>query len=733
MALSPSWEIQDRNGILLFRALNARGKKNVPTEFARISPHFVNACVAVEDERFFAHGGLDFLALARATWQNIRAGKIISGASTITNQLAKLLLQESCESQGQANCRQRTLLKKIREGWLSLKLEREFSKQEIFQMFANRASFSGPVVGVESAAQEFLQKSAKELSLGESALLAGVLQNPSRFSLLKNLPAALKRRSFVLGEMLAGGMISAQQRTQGENEKVEIQSAKMQAPHFATHVLRQVEIGAESAVGNFQFENSGIENSKENLPVEIGIENAVGNLPAASSKEFSRKIRTTLDLGLQKTVERIARQHLGKIQKAHNISNFAILSWESESGAILTWTGSSDFFNAEIDGQVDLILSGRQVGSTLKPFLFLQAFSELGWGPETEIQDWPVNFPTSMGTFWEPQNFDLQFHGPVTVRQALGESLNVPAAKTLAQIGLGNFANFLQGFGLEFADFENQDLGLSAALGAGQVKLLHLARAFGRLNALAVGQNEMFDFCFLENCPGISMKNQQQFSSNFSGKRVATASNARKIVEILADPESRIGAFGENSPLNFDFPVAVKTGTTRNFRDNFAVGFSPNIGLLVWVGNADGSPMVNVSGISGAGPIFQKVMNFLCQEKGCSQSFNFPKFENAEVENVDSPNTFENVAKAGLGKAKVENGLKILRPLAGSRFQVDWSRDLSRQKLKLAANEKCNWFANGEPLAKNRSEIFWQPVERGPVSFRVEQDGESFAVKIVLD
>lgn len=615
--------IYDRNEKKLYEILQQNTVKSQYVKYQNISPYFINALIATEDKRFYSHGGIDFLGIMRATKDNILMGKVVSGASTISQQVAKNLLSHS----------KRGYKEKIEETMLAIKLEKQLGKEKILELYANNASFGSNLVGVETASQTIFQKPALNLDLAESAFLAGIPKSPTRYSPFDNFENAKQRQEFVLKRMLKENLINEEeyQSSLGEELQISTEQNPVLLPHFIFFLQQEYpEI----------FDNQ-------------------------------KAIITTIDAGLQNQVEEIINQHLALIGEKHNISNCAVLVFEAKTGKILVMTGSKDFFDKDIDGEVNVLSSKRQVGSTLKPFLYLLAFQNLHWTPDTTIIDEPVGFETSSSAFWEPKNYDLTFHGEVSVREALAQSLNVPAAKTLNAVGVDKFLNFLEKFGMVGID-KSEDWGLSVALGTPNIRPLDLAHAYGIL----AREGQDFDYQVLES--GENQKNTQ----------LADKELVLQITDILSNNQARINAFGEESVLNFDYSVAVKTGTTRDFRDNYTVGYTREIVVLVWIGNADNSPMRNVSGITGAGPLFRKIMDLVM--------VNYAK-EDFPKPNYQKSSTIEN-----------NDELRILYPINGSTYQLDPEKSPEDQKIKFTANKEANWSLSNEDLGQGK-EVFWIP------------------------
>jgi len=383
----------------------------------------------------------------------------------------------------------------------------------------------------------------------------------------------------------------------------------------------------------------------------------------------SPSIQLSIDLGLQKKIEGIVSRYLSLLS-GNRVKNAAVIVVENKTGAIRAYMGNADYSAKDDSGEVDVLRSFRQAGSTLKPFVYYLAFRDLGWNSETVILDEPIGFDSSLGTTFAPKNFDLDYRGEITVRQALAESRNIPAVSTLAKVGEKKFKDFLESLGVEFL-LPQDDSGLSAVLGASEIRLIDLAKLY----VLLARQGQNFFFCFVGVCP------EQQ------GGQLLDRNLVLEITDILADKTARIEAFGEDSALSFNFPVAAKTGTSRNFRDNYTIGFTSEYTVLVWIGNADGSPMREVSGITGAGPIFQDTMLLLADNSN-------PKvFPEAERREGDSGNF---------------SSLRILQPLQNAEFAIDSSRPLEDQKILFETNIEADFYVDGQQIGFG-AKVFWIP------------------------
>ncbi|MGV8041192.1 MAG: penicillin-binding protein 1C [Thermoanaerobaculaceae bacterium] len=546
----PTIAFLDRHGGLLRLDPDADGVRRLPADPDRVSQHLVHAVLAAEDRRFFHHPGVDPLALARAAWHDVRARRVVSGGSTLTMQLARLI-----------DPRPRTLGAKLAQMALAARLEWAYDKREILAAYLSRAPMGNRIEGFEAGARVYLGKPAAQLSPAEAALLAAVPRAPSRDNPWRDLDALRARRDAVLGRMHALGWLDATslRASQGEPVVLAADPLRFAAPHFLARV--EAELG----------------------PVEPG----------------ATRVVTTLEPALQARVERIVARHLEDLA-ASGVRSMAVVVADLERGEWLAWEGSGGFWSAP-DGQVDGARALRQPGSALKPFTYAAAFDQ-GLSPASVLADIPASFTWAAGT-WTPRNYDQRFHGPLTARQALACSVNVPAARALQHVGPQALLDLLRRAGVSTLGESAERWGLGLTLGAGEVRLSELAAAFG---ALLRGGELVRPVAWraVTDAEGRLLRRPERPTP----ARVCSPEAAAQVVDVLADPEARAPAFGLWSVLRLPFAAAVKTGTSEGFRDNWCVGGTRDVVVGVWAGNFDRSPMGNVSGIAGAGAVWREVM-----------------------------------------------------------------------------------------------------------------------------
>ncbi|MBI2021389.1 PBP1A family penicillin-binding protein [Candidatus Daviesbacteria bacterium] len=555
-------EVYDRNNILLYRFYEGKNRSLVKLE--DLPSHLVQATISIEDKNFYAHSGVDFFGISRAIMAYIK-DKEIQGGSTITQQLIKNTLLTP----------DRTVKRKLKEIILSFWAERIFTKDQILQMYFNEIPYGGTSVGIAAAAQTYFGKNAGDLNLAESAYLAGLPASPTNLSPYGTNPQAGKKRQWqVLERMVEDGYISKKEADEAYKQELVINSPNQPilAPHFVMYI-------------------------RDFLTQRYG---------AKMVSQGGLKVITTLDLKTQEMAEQVVKEEVERLANL-NVTNGAAMVTDAKTGQILAMVGSKDYFDPK-DGNFNVALALRQPGSSIKPATYATAFKQ-GYSPGNTLLDTPVVFKND----WEvytPVNYDGKFHGPVSIRTALGSSYNVPAVKMLAIIGIPNMIKTAQDLGI--TTFTHTDrYGLSLTLGAGEVKLIDMMTMYGTFSQLGV-RFDAQPILKITDSKGVILED----NSNIAGKRVLPQGIAYMITNILTDNKARTPAFGPNSLLNIPgHTVAVKTGTSNEKKDNWTFGFTPEIVVGVWVGNNDNSPMNPQlsSGITGASPIWNRIMTNLLQ------------------------------------------------------------------------------------------------------------------------
>jgi penicillin-binding protein 1C len=542
---SASTIVVDREGVALYEALSAEGTRSVRVDAAALPPSLVAATIAAEDRRFWSHPGVDPLAMLRALTRNLEAGQVVEGGSTITQQTAKLLLGR--RSPG----RRRGFAAKVHEAVLALRLEHRLTKREVLALYLNVAAYGNQLAGAQRASRQYFGRDASMLTPAQAAFLAGLPQRPSAFNPYRSLAPALARQRVVLRRMAAAGALTADQAREAAAERLALTraAAEFRAPHF----------------------------------VEMAL--------AAAGDARPPVIRTTLDGGLQADVNGVIESHRA-VLRAHGASNVAVVVLDNATGEWRAWEGSGDYFDAQHGGAINGPAVARQPGSALKPFTYALGF-EHGFTPATVLPDVPSHFPTAEpGVLYSPRNYDGRYRGPLLVRRALAGSENVPAVALASELGVPNLLRFLLRAGFTTFDRNASYYGLGMTLGNAEVRLDELVAAY---SAFARGG--------IWTAPTYLPR-----ASPDPGRALVSPRAAFWITDILSDPEAREYIFGRGGSLEFPFPVAVKTGTSQAYHDNWTVGYSRHVTVGVWVGNFDRKPLRDSTGVTGAGPIFHGVM-----------------------------------------------------------------------------------------------------------------------------
>ncbi len=583
-----STKILDRNGKPLYDIFEE--ERRTPIKISDVPIYLKQATIAIEDKKFYEHGGFDIFGMIRGISRVVTRG-YAQGGSTLTQQLVKNVLLTN----------ERSIVRKIKEFVLAVQIEKKYSKDEILQMYLNEAPYGGNIRGVETASETYFGKSVKNINLVESAILAGIPQLPSRYSPYSSTPTAyIQRTTDVLRRMREDGYITKEQEEAALSElkdyKFQSKGSSFKAPHFVQYVQKILE-----------------ERYGENVIEQGGL-----------------KVTTTLDLDLQEKAQEIVFDEISKVEK-QKITNGAAVVTNSETGEILAMVGSKKFDDPNYDGQVNVAVALRQPGSSFKPFTYVTALKK-GYTASTMVMDVPTTFPIEGQADYNPVNYDGKYRGPVQMRYALGNSLNVPAVKFIALVGVKDVLETAYNLGITTLPPTKETLarvGLSLTLGGGEVRLVDMAGAY---SAFFNGGTKAEPMAILK-VEDNSGKVLEEVKPK-RGKKVLTPEQAFIISHILSDNEARKDVFGPNSLLNIPGrQVAVKTGTTNDKRDNWTVGGTPQRTVGVWVGNNDNSPMLSVaSGISGASPIWRRIV---MEALSGLPAVNFEPTENIFTREVD--------------------------------------------------------------------------------------------------
>jgi len=590
-----STKIYDRTGEVVLYDLNSDVRRTV-IPFEEMSRNIKNATVAIEDDQFYNHFGIDIRAIIRAAVSNFRDGDLLGGqgGSTLTQQVIKNSVLQ----------RDKTLARKVKEAILSIKIERVLSKDEILEIYLNESPYGGTIYGVEEASYAFFNKSAADLTIPEAAYLAAIPQAPTYLSPYGNNRDALDRRQqLVLERMRLNGFITIEEHEAATAVEVKFEPQAVtgiKAPHFVMYIIEQL-----------------AETYGEKALAEQGL-----------------RVITTLDWELQKEAQRIVTQKAASNTVKFDASNAGLVATDPKTGDLLVMVGSRDYFSEEIDGNFNVTLASRQPGSSIKPFVYATAFSK-GYLPATILFDVPTQFSTSCepsntttkAPCYAPRNYNNEFVGPISMRNALAQSLNIPAVKTLYLAGLKDTLKFATDMGITTLD-DPERYGLTMVLGGGEVRLMDMTNAYG-----------VFANGGLKAAPRTILRiedSQKNIVEEFDVKtnRVMDENVAYMVSDVLSDNVARTPLWGSWSIVNFgDRDVALKSGSTNNLRDAWIMGYTPNIAVGAWVGNNDNAAMGG--GLSGliTTPMWREFMD-IALEKLPNESFPQPQINTAGVKPI---------------------------------------------------------------------------------------------------
>jgi len=570
-----STHIYDRNGKMLYEFY--RDQNRTPIKLNELKPYVYQASIAIEDKDFFNHSGVSPIGGIARALKEFAVTKRLQGGSTITQQLVKTALLTP----------ERTIERKAKEIVLALWTERLYTKDKILELYLNQVAYGGSAYGIEEASKSYFGKSAKDLSLSEAALLAGLPQAPSVYSPFANPKLAFGRRNEVLKQMLEQSYITKEQYFKARNEPLPNFSSitSIHAPHFVFYVKGEL----EKKFGMRMVEEGGL------------------------------RVDTSLDLSIQEEVQNILQEEIAKVANL-NVTNGAVLVTRPTTGEIVAMVGSVDYFNIP-SGAFNVTTALRQPGSSIKPLTYSLAL-ERGMTAATGINDAPAVFKISDTESYRPVNYDGKFHGWVSLRSALANSYNIPAVRTLNQLGVDSFIEHARRMGISTWT-DSSRYGLSLTLGGGEVTMLDMARAYGTFANLGSRVDlDPFDTV-------MSLDKDKLYEHQVRKIPAISEGSAYVISDILSDNVARQQAFGPGSQLEIPgYKVAVKTGTTDSKKDNWTIGYTPEFLVTVWVGNNDNSPMnpALASGVTGAAPIWHRVMEHLLTNYGSKNTwFNKPE------------------------------------------------------------------------------------------------------------
>jgi 1A family penicillin-binding protein len=572
-----STKIYDRNGGLLYE-VHGEVKRTL-VNLDQVSQNVQDATVAIEDKDFYKHSGISFTGLARSVWVDITTGSRAQGGSTITQQFVKNAILT----------KEKSLLRKLKEIILSIEIEARFSKQDILKLYLNEIPYGRNAYGIEAAAKTYFNKSAKDLTLAESAYLSALPQAPTRYNPMgPNRELLDGRQKYILEQMKAQGYITEEEHQQALNEKVTFVPVanSITAPHFVMYVQDYL----ADKYGELTLEQGGL------------------------------KVHTSLDPELQKMAEEAVKSGVDKFAKRYNANNAALVAIDPKTGQILAMVGSKDYFgeispagctpgkNCLFEPNVNVATSQRQPGSSFKPFVYATAFSrEQGYSPASMLIDVTTNFGNFGGKNYIPHNYNGQSYGPVSMRKALAGSLNVPAVKTLALVGVENAVKTAHDLGITSP---LQNCGLSLVLGGCEVRLVDHVAAYSVI-ANEGSKHEKTAILKVEGQEGKILEEYEEKS-----QQVLDPQAAYELINVMTDNNARSYVFGASSPLAYNRPVGCKTGTTQNWHDGWTLCFTPSIAIGVWAGNNDGTLLrAGADGVLVAAPIVNQVMNGYLKNK----------------------------------------------------------------------------------------------------------------------
>jgi len=684
---SQSVTVVDRNGEVLYESLGGSGTRGEALKAAALPQRVVEATLVAEDRRFFKHPGVDPIAIARAAIHNVRAMRVVEGGSTISQQVAKLLLQSRSRGLGQ----------KLRETVLALRLERRFTKRELLAMYLNHAPYGNRITGVARASRAYFGVGPEQLTVAQAAFLASLPQRPSAFNPLRDPEKARPRQLSILARM----NLPEDERKSARAERLRFSPTAQ--PVLAMHYVERV-----------------------------------------LAQEHGARVQTTLDANLQRDVTGIIAAHRATLLR-HGAKSVAVAVLDNATGEWLAWEGSGDYFGETFGGAIDGVATPRQPGSTLKPFTYALAF-ESGYSPATVLPDIPSHFPTAEdGVVYTPRNYDDRYRGPLRVRAALAGSQNVPAVAMLAKLGPESLLRLLRNSGFSFSKTSDY-YGLGLTLGDAEVTLEQLVRAY----AAFAREGQTVD-----------------------GRRMFSRRTAFWISDILSDPEAREYAFGSGGALDFPFPVAVKTGTSQAYRDNWTIGYTRDVTVGVWVGNFDRAPLRGSSGITGAAPIFNGVMLAamkrargslpigdtadivaqppdveeleICALSGARPSTYCPAIQREWLRTnepprfctwhhdgeIDWPAEYRTwagtAARAQRASKRPEERFRITNPPEGATYLIDPTLRMEFQTLRLRATANVQWEIDGRRVSDE-----WPLVPGRHIVTAIDSAGRRDSVKIFV-
>lgn len=688
-------EFVDRSGLPLGTILTRDQEHTASVRLAQVSPLFVHAIVAAEDGRFYRRGPVDGLALARSAWQAVETRKVVSGGSTIPMQLARMLEGLPSNVWGKAE-----------QIWFAWRIAAGSDRDQILEAYVNRLPMGGNVYGVEAAARTYFGIPASHLDLAQSTLLAALPNDPTGMNPYAHFEALKSRQRYVLDRMIAEGYVTKADAEGAAAEQAALASRGrgiVAAPHLLFWLADRASRGTD-------------------------------------------RIRTTIDRPLQEFVEEQMRQVMRGLS-SRNVHDGAAIVVDNATGGVLAYVGSPDYFDDAIAGRNDGVQALRQPGSTLKPFLYEFALETRAVRPNTILADVPVHYAIPGNLLYSPTDYSDTFAGPVRVRIALADSLNVPAVRVLERVGVGEFLERLRSLGFSHLDRSPEYYGLGLTLGGGEVSLWELAAAYATV--ARAGRRT-------------SLTATYSSTEIADTETVGSATAWQLVTDILADDHARARAFGVQSALSLPFPAAVKTGTSSDFRDTWTVGYTPEFTVAVWVGNFDGQPMRHVSGVAGAAPLWNRIMLHLyetrearpfsppyglvkrpiCASTGLRpdsdclavvQEYLYPEDLAAyDAPRHEAPLPHEYDQWLAVAPASALSRLRIVRPPNDAYLLFNGAQRLQFEAVG-SGTHAVTWILNGAQVAvtKPGDQFFW-PMRRGSFTLVVRSEKLSDSVHFTV-
>ncbi|CCY76737.1 penicillin-binding protein 1C [Brachyspira aalborgi] len=551
-------KIYDRNNILLANIFPEYGGFYKEVKYSDLPQNLIEAVISAEDKNFFKHKGIDYKAILRAFISNLLNRKIVSGGSTITQQLSKSIIH-----------RERNYINKFYEALDSIRLEKNMTKEEILTEYLNRIFFGNNCYGIGAAAELYFKKEVKDLNINESVILASIIKSGTKFNPYKYKERLHLRKIYVLGQMKNNNYIKEEEYNNYINENITIYTNRekniLKAPHFVMYI--------KDSIGKLKYSNI-------------------------------TEVKTTLDYKMQKEASLVI-SNASQSLHSFNVRNISCVILNAKTGEVLSMIGSMDYFDKETDGSVNGAIALRQPGSALKPFLYAYLFDK-GESPASVIGDIKT-YINSPGGDYIPENFDRKYRGPVTIRDALANSLNIPAVRWLSKYSLKDFQNILLKSGLISIDKNPDYYGYSLVLGSAEVRLIDLASAYTIFPNSGI---------FINHYSAVSLKKENGDifyfpKKSYTHKRVISEESAYLINKILSDRNARMGSFRSYRGLVYPFSIAIKTGTSKGSRDAWAIGYTKDYIVGLWLGDFKGSEMINITGGNGAVPILYDLFSML--------------------------------------------------------------------------------------------------------------------------